>query len=174
MLTAISLPSAHQRQWRVPDQLAWIVSSLLNLSSMLRSSRTLPFSLPLVLFLSAAVVGQTRSTLCQSTDEHTALGATPVLRLVGCGIGYPDNLLWHLDRADSRTGVLDGSAYVPATGAGVVVYVIDLRIREDHVEFARPTGDVILEQLTVSRALPSGCGAGSRHRLRWLQVCPFP
>jgi hypothetical protein len=100
--------------------------------------RALPLSLPFVLLLGAAVAGQNRSTLCQSTDEHTALGATPVLRLVGCGIGFQDNLLWHLDRADSRTGVLDGVAYVPATGAGVVVYVVDLRIREDHFELAPP------------------------------------
>jgi len=45
--------------------------------------------------------------MCATTE--VAVDATvSERRLVGCGEGFPDNLLWHLDRSDSADGRLDG------------------------------------------------------------------
>jgi subtilisin family serine protease len=75
------------------------------------------------------------------------------LRLIGCGNQYQDNILWHLDRADSVSGVLDGSALRPATGKGAVVYVYDSGIRVDHDEFVREDGTNVIGAVDPAREL---------------------
>jgi len=62
------------------------------------------------------------------------------LRLIGCGEGFPDNLLWHLDRADSLDGSLDSKTTRKLTGKGAVVYMCDTGVMRTHAEFARADG----------------------------------
>jgi subtilisin family serine protease len=87
-----------------------------------------------------------RSTLCQATPV-AVIGEVTDRRLVGCGQGFPDNLLWHLDRSDSVGGELDGRVQYGLTGKGAVVYVVDTGMRADHVEFIRATGNRIIAGL---------------------------
>ena len=47
---------------------------------------------------------QTTSTLCQATIP---IGDPSERQLIGCGEGFAENLLWHLDRSDSVDGTLD-------------------------------------------------------------------
>ena len=70
-------------------------------------------------------------------------------QLIACGDQQPENTLWHLDRADSIDGKLDGRHSRSATGSGVVVYVLDSGVRRDHVEFIRPTGSTIIEGIEI-------------------------
>jgi subtilisin family serine protease len=70
-------------------------------------------------------------------------------RLVACGEQHPENTLWHLDRADSVDGSLDGRHRRQATGKGVVVYVLDSGVRRDHVEFMRPTGSIVIDGIEI-------------------------
>ncbi|HYC58312.1 MAG TPA: S8 family serine peptidase [Thermoanaerobaculia bacterium] len=97
------------------------------------------------------------STLCQTVSAPTEVDFV-TLRLLGCGEGFPDNVLWHLDRADSRTGVLDGRTTLPTTGNGAVVYVCDTGVMRDHDEFARSTGSNVIGALRPSGALTCGNG----------------
>ena len=85
----------------------------------------------------------TRSTLCQ-TATVAVIDDVRDRRLVGCGEGFPDNLLWHLDRSDTVNGTLDTRVRSAVTGHGAVVYVIDLGILQTHNEFARATGDNVI------------------------------
>lgn len=102
---------------------------------------------------------QQRSTLCQVTEE-TAAG-TSIQRIVGCGEGFADNVLWHLDRADSRNGALDGRTFATATGEGVVVYVVDLAIYKDHSEFERAGGSIIIAERRID-SVPPHCTPAAR------------
>lgn len=70
-------------------------------------------------------------------------------QLVACGPQHPENTLWHLDRADSADGHLDGRHHRAASGRGVVVYVLDSGIRADHAEFMRPTGSTVIDGIEV-------------------------
>jgi serine protease len=91
-----------------------------------------------------------RSTMCQTAN--VAVDATRnARRIVGCGEGFPDNVLWHLDRSDSVTGELDGKARM-RDGSGAVVYVLDTGILRDHAEFARAGGSSVTAGLKVDRA----------------------
>jgi subtilisin family serine protease len=93
------------------------------------------------LFVAGSALAQTSSTLCQAT----APPGDPVERqLIGCGEGFAENLLWHLDRADSVTGALDGKVTRTLTGRGVVIYVIDSGVLAAHDEFARATGSNVI------------------------------
>ena len=78
--------------------------------------------------LAAADVTAQTVTRCGVTEVEID-SATTDLRLLGCGDGFAENVLWHLDRADSRSGELDGLVTRPATGKGAVVYVFDSGIR---------------------------------------------
>jgi subtilisin family serine protease len=81
------------------------------------------------------------------------------LRLVGCGEGFADNLLWHLDRADSLTGVLDSSVTRTATGKGAVVYMIDTGVMSTHDELMRAEGSIVIGAIHpygVGRGCPNG------------------
>jgi subtilisin family serine protease len=118
--------------------------------------------LAVILFLSAILVatanGQTSSTRCQADDVTTDVG-TIDLRLVGCGQGFADNLLWHLDRADSLTGVLDSSVTRTATGKGAVVYMIDTGVMSTHDELMRAEGSIVIGAIHpygVGSACPNG------------------
>lgn len=82
------------------------------------------------------------------------------LRLTGCGDAYTENVLWHLDRADSATGALDGQVVRPATGRGVLIYVCDTGIKRNHTEFERVDGSNVIAGLDATAAAgqsPSGC-----------------
>ncbi len=104
-------------------------------------------------------VAQTTSTLCQA--QQVAAGSTSVidLRLIGCGDGYPDNLLWHLDRADSPNGALDTKVTRTATGKGVVVYMCDTGVWRDHDEFARPDGSAVIGAIYPPGKAATACTA---------------
>ena len=93
--------------------------------------------------------GQTTSTLC-GAEEVRVLSSTFDLRLVGCGEGFPDNRLWHLDRADSRDGALDKSVTRKATGKGAVVYLFEGGIMSGHDELMRAEGSVVLGYIAVN------------------------
>ncbi len=88
------------------------------------------------------------STLCHATQVQVDERVTTRL-LDGCGPQYEDNLLWHLDRADSVSGALDGSYTRRATGKGAVVYVCDVGIFAEHDEFQRDDGRVIIAGLNT-------------------------
>ena len=90
------------------------------------------------------------STLCQAENVRVSGSATTDLRLIGCGEGFPDNLLWHLDRADSRDGTLDMHVTRRATGKGSVVYMCDTGVWRDHDEFARPDGSAVIDYIAVN------------------------
>ncbi|HSP16514.1 MAG TPA: S8 family serine peptidase [Thermoanaerobaculia bacterium] len=94
-------------------------------------------------------------TLCQAEEVKVAT-STIDLRLVGCGEGFPDNLLWHLDRADSLTGALDQSTTRRATGKGAVVYICDTGIMQVHDEFMRAEGSVVIAGIDAN-ARGGGC-----------------
>ncbi|HEX7420922.1 MAG TPA: S8 family serine peptidase, partial [Thermoanaerobaculia bacterium] len=106
-----------------------------------------------ILFVSAATA-QTFSTRCQA-EEVTTDVQTIDLRLIGCGEGFPDNLLWHLDRADSLTGELDSFVTRTLTGKGAVVYMFDTGVMSSHDEFMRADGSVV-----IGAVHPYGTGRG--------------
>jgi subtilisin family serine protease len=97
----------------------------------------------LMTLIVSAAAAQTISTRCQA-EEVTTDVQTIDLRLVGCGEGFPDNLLWHLDRADSLTGELDSSSTRTATGKGAVVYMFDTGVMRSHDELMRAEGSVVI------------------------------
>ncbi|HEX6096987.1 MAG TPA: S8 family serine peptidase [Thermoanaerobaculia bacterium] len=82
-------------------------------------------------------------TTCHTVDVPA--GADIIeRRLIACGDGFADNVLWHLDRSDSATGALDGKLVRKTTGRGAVIYVLDTGVLRDHVEFQRPTGSNVI------------------------------
>jgi subtilisin family serine protease len=93
------------------------------------------------LFLAGSALAQTSSTLCQATAP---VGDPAERQLIGCGEGFAENLLWHLDRADSVTGALDTKVTRTLTGRGAVIYVIDSGVMAAHDEFARATGSNVI------------------------------
>lgn len=108
--------------------------------------------------LSVAVANAqtTTSTRCQA-EEVTVGTSTIDLRLVGCGEGFPDNLLWHLDRADSPAGDLDAKVTRRATGKGAVVYMIDTGVMQTHDEFMRAEGSVVIAGIDANPISTSKC-----------------
>lgn len=88
------------------------------------------------------------STRCQVVEANMG-GETIEWRLVGCGDGFPDNLAWHVDRADSLGGELDGRYARGTTGRGAVVYVVDTGIMPAHDEFVRADGNAVLPSVNV-------------------------
>jgi subtilisin family serine protease len=115
----------------------------------------------MLLSLTAAALGvffaQTSSTLCKVEEVSTTTKIID-LRLVGCGEGFSDNVLWHLDRADSVDGSLDGRSTRITTGKGAVVYVCDTGVMRDHDEFARADGSVVIDGI-LARDLRPSCPA---------------
>ena len=107
----------------------------------------------LALLAGPFVLAQTINTRCQTAP------ASAEVRLIGCGEGFADNLLWHLDRADSLDGTLDSRVTRKATGKGAVVYMIDTGVMRDHDEFTRSTGSVVIGSLSVGPT-STRCGAG--------------
>jgi subtilisin family serine protease len=93
------------------------------------------------LFVAGSAFAQTSSTLCQATAP---VGEPVERQLIGCGEGFAENLLWHLDRADSVTGALDTKVTRTLTGRGAVIYVIDTGVMAAHDEFARATGSNVI------------------------------
>lgn len=64
----------------------------------------------------------------------TSLPESPVVQTYNVGS------IWGLDRLDSRTKTFNQQLGVPATGAGVTVYVIDTGIRVTHEQFQKTVG----------------------------------
>jgi len=110
-----------------------------------------------VALLTTVLNAQTISTRCGA--EQVRVGGTTDLRLVGCGGGFPDNLLWHLDRADSLDGSLDFKSTRKATGKGAVLYLCDVGVMRDHDEFARADGPAVIGYIAVN-GLGRDCPAG--------------
>ena len=113
--------------------------------------RSLAVVFSLLLGWCAVAETTTRSTLCQATTV-AVIDDVRDRRLVGCGEGFPDNLLWHLDRSDTVNGALDTHVRSAVTGHGAVVYVIDLGILQTHNEFARATGDNVIAGINFGGA----------------------
>ncbi len=86
---------------------------------------------------------QFTSTMCQ-TAEFPLGDEVLERRVVGCGAGFPENLLWHLDRSDSVDGTLDGKVVRRTTGRGAVIYVFDTGVLRDHDEFQRANGSNVI------------------------------
>ena len=117
------------------------------------------------LALLAATV--TSSTKCATTD--VAFGSLTELRLIGCGEGFSENKLWHLDRADSADGVLNRSVTRTLTGKGAVIYVLDSGVMRDHDEFARAEGSNVIGAVAAAGAPTTPCANGKD---RALYPCP--
>lgn len=84
----------------------------------------------------AAPVLERVPTRC-SVIQLPGSGFATDLQLIGCGTGFPDNVLWNLDRADD---VIDSYATRAARGRGVVVYVLDTGVEASHDEMLRDDG----------------------------------
>jgi len=142
----------------------------------------------LLLFLATTVLAQTpqtTSTMC-GTTEFAAPGGNTDRLLVGCGEGFPTNLLWHLDFSDSASGSLNGSVTRATTGRGAVVYVIDTGVWRSHDEFVRAGGpnvsagttsggscpNEVVEPCTLSQLIGHGTGVGSIIAGRHTGVAP--
>ena len=108
-----------------------------------------PVAAILLTVVATSLSAQTVSTLCQA-KEVAVTSNTIDLQLIGCGEGFSDNLLWHLDRADSRDGSLDRKSTRRATGKGAVVYMCDTGVMRDHDEFARATGSVVIDYIAAN------------------------
>lgn len=92
----------------------------------------------------AVAFAETISTLCQAS-EVVFNGGMSERTLVGCGDGFSENLLWHLDRSDDARGVLDGRVTRTLTGRGAVIYFVDYYgILATHDEFARDSGTNVI------------------------------
>jgi serine protease len=117
----------------------------------------------LMIFAVSSVIAQTQtSTRCGVTQVPIS-GGYVELRLEGCGEGFTENILWHLDRADAFDGALDGVSNRPATGAGAVVYLCDTGVMRDHDEFAREGGSNVIGALRPTEVFdktPAVCGNG--------------
>ena len=109
----------------------------------------------LTMFVGSAASAQTTATLCQA-DEVPVAKSTIDLRLVGCGAGFHDNLLWHLDRADAIDGVLNGTVTRTLTGKGAVLYMCDTGVLHDHDELMRADGSVVIASIYPGGA-PKAC-----------------
>jgi membrane-anchored mycosin MYCP len=96
-----------------------------------------------LLLFAVSTAAQTVSTMCQAT-EFVISATISDRRLIGCGEGFPDNLIWHLDRADSIAGTLDGRYTRRLTGRGAVIYMIDTGVLAAHDEFARAGGSNVV------------------------------
>ncbi|HEX7153750.1 MAG TPA: S8 family serine peptidase [Thermoanaerobaculia bacterium] len=69
---------------------------------------------------------------------------TTAAKLTGCGEGFPEDLLWHLDRIDQVDASLDGSFDRNNRGAGAVVYVMDTGVMAGHDEFRSEQGSRVI------------------------------
>lgn len=106
-----------------------------------------------VLLAVSAAAQTTTSTMCQATEVVIG-GGISERKLLGCGEGFPDNLLWHLDRADSVNGALDGKVTRRATGRGTVIYVIDTGVLAAHTEFVGAAGSRVLAGIPAGGNCP--------------------
>ena len=114
-------------------------------------------ALLLALFTAAASLSaQTVSTKCV-TQEVQVENFPKERRLIACDSSFAENLLWHLDRADSVSGELDGLFHRRLTGRGAVIYVIDTGVSRAHTEFQRETGSTVIAGLDTSTPLPGAC-----------------
>ena len=104
----------------------------------------------LILVITPLLNAQTTSTLCGAQEAKVSGTSTFDLQLVGCGEGFSDNLLWHLDRADSRDGTLDKTVTRKATGKGAVVYMFEGGVWRDHGELQRAGGSVVIGYIAVN------------------------
>jgi subtilisin family serine protease len=95
------------------------------------------------------------STLCHATPVVVSTHITD-RTLDGCGGSNTENLLWHLDRADTIGGTLNGSTTRSATGKGAVVYVCDTGVMAAHDEFARDGGSAVIAGIDM---VTPNCGA---------------
>lgn len=99
--------------------------------------------------LATSVHAQTYSTLCQAVEVPID-SLVADRRLIGCGEGFSQNLLWHLDRSDSVDGTLNQKWTRGVTGRGAVIYILDYGVRRSHQEFVRPTGSNVIAGIDVA------------------------
>ena len=71
-------------------------------------------------------------------------GDVPVRILLGCGDGFADDVLWHLDRMDQVAPELNGRAYRGHGGRGSVIYIVDTGVLATHAEFMTGTGSRVI------------------------------
>jgi len=105
--------------------------------------------------MSAAIVlaaALTVVTRCQT--EEVKINKYVVRRLVGCGEGFAEDTLWHLDRLDSRDGSLDGAFTRSNLKTGAVVYIADTGVEPTHDEFQRAEGTNVIGG--IDAANPNG------------------
>ncbi|HSP34960.1 MAG TPA: S8 family serine peptidase [Thermoanaerobaculia bacterium] len=96
------------------------------------------------------------STHCHETALDLD-GHHTVALLDGCGEGYPENLLWDLDRIDQIAPVLDGHFDRSNRGEGSVVYVMDTGVMANHTEFVSPGGESrVIAGFDASGVVPIG------------------
>ena len=111
-------------------------------------------SLVALLLLAPLTTAQTNSTLCQASEEVITAEISE-RKLLGCGEGFSENLLWHLDRADSVSDELDGRVTRTATGRGAVIYLVDSGTMAGHDELTRAGGSVVIGSIDYD--IPGAC-----------------
>jgi serine protease len=108
-------------------------------------------------FLSLPLAAAPISTHCQMTEDVPISHVTSIRHLVGCGSGFPDNLLWSLDRIDQRDGPLNDQYDTGNGGLGAVIYVVDTGVLASHDQFMTATGSRVvagLDAVTGKTSLP--------------------
>ncbi|HEX7150189.1 MAG TPA: S8 family serine peptidase [Thermoanaerobaculia bacterium] len=115
-------------------------------------------SLATVLVTAAAVAQPVAVTPTTCGTVDVPVNETIVeRRLLGCGEGFAENVLWHLDRSDSISGAPNGKALRRTTGRGAVIYVMDTGVMRAHAEFQRPAGSNVLDGINAGGY--AGCEA---------------
>ncbi|HVS33784.1 MAG TPA: S8 family serine peptidase [Thermoanaerobaculia bacterium] len=118
------------------------------------------YRLAAVLYLAICAVAQAAgpslvSTRCREV-ELPLDGRHSVALLAGCGEGYPDDLLWHLDRVDQIDGQLDGLFDRRGGGVGSVVYVMDTGVLASHAEFGAPGTSRVIAGFDLGSSIAIG------------------
>jgi subtilisin family serine protease len=117
----------------------------------------------LALFFAALTAATVTSTRCGTVE--VPVGGLTDLRLLGCGEGFAENRLWHLDRADSLSGVLDQAVERRVTGKGAVIYIVDSGVMRDHDEFARSDGSNVIGTVVAAGSPSAPCADGKDRAL---------
>jgi subtilisin family serine protease len=98
-------------------------------------------ALAALLFLAAHAHAQSTKCLTSTVQVDET---TRERHLIACDASFTENVLWHLDRADSIGGELDGVYRRGLTGRGAVIYVADTGVLQAHNEFQRGAGSSVI------------------------------
>ena len=121
------------------------------------------------LLFALSLNAQYAPTRCQTTTTIVPVNI-PMKVLLGCGDGFAENTLWHLDRTDQVSPVLDGRAWRGHGGRGSVIYIMDAGVLATHDEFMTPTGSRVIAGLDATTSLP-GAANSCRHPNPTLDPC---